>query len=356
MNTKNGAFTFILVASLGLACGGTGLKSDDTSTGGQAGLPATGGSLGLGGTGAGGATAGTTTGFGGSSDHTGDSTTGGKKGTGGALGSGGYGGSSTGGPVSGGTGGTTCPPIDCPAGVCPWGYLPNPTDPCGCPICASPDAGIESDATPDGPCIIPPCVFIDCPSGYELVPRECSCPVCVPVDAGTADASACPPVACPAIRCAYGTIPSSDPCDCPTCALPDAGTDSSPSPCSALDECACADANGCAVLAEACYCPFPQCNPNGACICGGGKFVGCVPAGLDSCPDAKARVADLCPSLAGPVLDDLCDRTDDTLCITKCLDELDSCSDIFCSLCVDCDCAVDDFSMCVAQCRTRLAQ
>jgi len=346
MKRTNGAFTFFLFASLGLACGGTGLKSDDTSTGGQAGSSSAGGGPGSSGAGSGGVTAGTTLAFGGN------------EGTGGASTSGGHGGSNTGATTTGGSsgaGGTGCPPVFCPASACAGSYLPDPKDPCGCPICAPPDAGIVRDAAPDGQCLIPPCLPIDCPSGYELVPRECSCPVCVPVDGGTPDAPACPPVACPAIGCAYGTIPSSDPCGCPTCARPDAGTDSSPSPCSALDECACTTTNGCASLTEACYCPFPKCGENGACICGGGKFVDCVPADLATCPDAKARVADLCPSLAGPALDDLCNPAD-TLCITKCLDEMDSCDDIVCSLCVDCDCALDSFSMCVAQCRTDLAK
>jgi hypothetical protein len=107
-------------------------------------------------------------------------------------------------------------------------------------------------------------------------------------------------------------------------------------------------ANGCGVLAESCYCPFPQCG-SGACVCGGGRFIGCAPVSLSTCADAKARIADLCPSIEGATFDNLCAQTN-TACITKCLNDVTSCSEVFCTFCDDCDCATDDFLICVGKC------
>jgi len=163
----------------------------------------------------------------------------------------------------------------------------------------------------------------------------------------------CPPVACPAIGCPYGELPNPDPCGCPICApRPDAGVDGGKMACVDLDECRCRAANGCAFLAESCYCPYPQCGA-GACVCGGGKFIGCVPVNLSTCDAAKARVAELCPSLHGPTFDKLCEQSSAT-CITKCLGDVTSCDDVFCTFCEDCKCTADPFSTCVASCSAAL--
>jgi len=318
MKNTNGALAFLLAGSLGLACGGTGLAPE-----GQGGSGSLGGAVGSGG--AGGAAAGGAGGALGTGGHSslGGSATGGGLGSGGKVGSGGVagsknggsmaggrGGANAGGAVTGGTGGILCPPVACPAIGCPYGELPNP-DPCGCPICA---------------------------------PRP---------DAGVLDAIACPPIACPAIGCPYGELPNPDPCGCPICApRPDAGVDGGKMACVDLDECRCRAANGCAFLAESCYCPYPQCGA-GACVCGGGKFIGCVPVNLSTCDAAKARVAELCPSLHGPTFDKLCEQSSAT-CITKCLGDVTSCDDVFCTFCEDCKCTADPFSTCVASCSAAL--
>jgi hypothetical protein len=141
------------------------------------------------------------------------------------------------------------------------------------------------------------------------------------------------------------------PCGCPTCVPVDAGSDSGGSSCSALDECACLASKTCAPIAEACYCP--SCEPGVVCACGGGRYVGCAPAGQSSCTDARARVASLCPQLASDSFKNLCNQKG-TECITKCLNEVTACGDLACSMCDQCDCAGDTFSSCVAACRKAL--
>src|SRR4051794_31247692 len=47
------------------------------------------------------------------------------------------------------------------------------------------------------------------------------------------------------------------------------------SPCTTLSACECmAAGDRCAARTEACWCPS-ECNPQIACICGGGQFLGC---------------------------------------------------------------------------------
>ena len=237
--------------------------------------------------------------------------------SGGSLGGGGSGagGSSSGGSASGGVtgaGGSTCLPTLCVDTACPGGYLPNP-EPCGCPICAQRDAGAGKDSATDAACLSGPCALPLCSAGYQAVAPPCGCPTCVPVDAG----------------------PQAD--------------------CKTLDECACHRTNGCAPIAEGCYCPFPQCSSNGACVCVGGKYLGCSPAGLATCSGAKAQLAALCPTLKGPTFDALCSGTN-SACITKCLDEVTSCSDVFCTFCEACDCASDRFSQCLGTCTSAITK
>jgi hypothetical protein len=321
MKNPYGALPLLLVVSLGLACGSSALNPqglDASTAGGQGGTKAAGGATGSGGSN--------------------------------------VGGNATGG--AGGSSGTVCPTMgQCIA--CPNGERPNPA-PCSCPICASPDASTPKDGATDGPpdgtidaCLALPCPFPLCSAGYQVVTPACGCPSCVPIDAGQPDTNACPPVACPAITCMNGTIPNPDPCGCPTCARPDAGPDANKLDCVGLDECACGNANGCAPIAERCYCPFPKCGASGACICGGGHFVGCAPVDLTTCTSAKDRVAALCPSLKGAIFDGLCPSSANP-CTTKCLNEVTSCSDVRCSFCETCGCLGDPFSACVAACKTAL--
>jgi hypothetical protein len=374
MNKVNGSFTFFLVVTLGLACGGSGLGTSGPGTGGHSG--ASGGAPGLGGAGSGGVlAAGGAWGSGGVFQGSGGRAAGGVIGSGGSTALGGRGGANAGGSTlvggrgganaggsavggASGAGGTTCAtPVACPAIGCLYGAIPNP-DPCGCPICAQPDAGTVKDASADGPCLALPCALPICGYGWEIVTPPCGCPTCVPVDAGPPDSLVCPLIVCPAVKCAAGTVPSSDPCGCPTCALVDAGTetkaDATKLACVDLDECSCMAANGCGPIGETCYCPFPQCG-SGACKCGGGKFIGCAPVDLTACANAEARVGNLCPQLAGATFDNLCNQTD-TACITKCLNDVTSCADVFCTFCEACDCATDNFLTCVGKCSSGLAQ
>jgi hypothetical protein len=129
--------------------------------------------------------------------------------------------------------GVLCGPIACPMLACVNGYLPS-SEPCGCPTCAPPDAGVAKDAgRADAQPICPPLVCStpgDC-VGFVPNPDPCLCPLCVFPDAGVAkDAGRadtppiCPPIACPAIACVGGTHANPDPCGCPLCGLaPDGG-------------------------------------------------------------------------------------------------------------------------------------
>jgi hypothetical protein len=305
MKNARGALTFFLITSLGLACSDGALNSKNTGMGGRTSVPGSGGRLGSGGAGSGGAVAG---GSGGSTAS-------------GAGGIGGRGGSNAGGIT--GAGGATCLPTLCVGVACPGGYVPNP-DPCGCPICPVPDAGGGKDSATDTACIQPPCAAIKCKAGDQLVTPTCGCPTCVPGDAGPPDAI-------------------------------DAAVEKPQATCTNLDACACMKSDACAPITETCYCPYPQCGSNGACICGGGKYLGCAPAGLATCAGAKAQVAALCPTLKGTTFDSLCAQAN-SACITKCLGDVTSCSDVFCSFCEACDCAGDSFSQCVASCTSALAQ
>ncbi len=365
MKEIKAAFAFLLAGSLGPACSGSGLTSQ--GQGGQSGSDAVGGTLASGGSGAGGAVAG----GGGGVQNSGGRAAGGVIGSGGRVSAGGAaganagggsvslggrGGSNAGGSASGGssgTGGTTCPLIACPAIACLYGEVPNP-DPCGCPICAPRDAGVPGDAAPDA-CLALPCVYPVCPDGYQVTTPPCGCPTCVPVDAGQPDSIMCQTIVCPAMKCAYGSVPSADPCGCPTCAPPpDAGAETGRPACVGLDECTCSATAGCSLIAEPCYCPFPQCG-SGACFCGGGRYIGCAPVDLASCDSAKARVSALCPQLGGPTFDNLCAGTDSN-CITKCLNDVTSCGDVSCSFCEGCDCATDPFLTCMGKCTTAATQ
>jgi len=371
----------VLAACLSLACSDDALKSGGSggsATGGQGAAGSVAGAVGSGGAATGGVAS--STGGGGA----------GGVGAGGKAAGGTAGKSATGG--SGGTGTTCLPSGACTNLYCPNGYVPNPSDPCGCPVCAPADGGPGKDAGVDAclalPCAPPP----QCPAGYSLVSPPCGCASCVPVDAGTIDAIVCP-ASCPAARCAYGTVRDAcgcpvcvppdagypdtvvcppiacpnlacvgrlisdpaNPCGCPVCEPADAGPDTGKVDCVGLDECACGSTQGCSVIADACYCPFPKCQQGGACVCGGGKFLGCAPAALSTCATAKARVADMCPTLSGATFDNLCQGSD-SACVTSCLNQVTACSNIACSTCETCDCAGDAFSACRAKCGSATAQ
>jgi hypothetical protein len=373
---------FVLVTMVvGLGCGSSALKqgtSGGKTSGGQ------GGSTG-------------SVANGGHSEASGAAGTAGNTG----LASGGQGGSgraSAGG--TGGTSGTVCPGTYgvCPTILCLGGVLGK--DACGCPQCAPLDGGVVKDAAPDACLMVATCdVLPSCPAGQRRMARPCACPVCVPDDAGQPDAPLCPS-SCPAFQCPYGSVrdpvcgcwtciepdagvgkdvaPGQDAspdvclhppcplivcpagtrsvtpeCGCPTCEPVDAGADAERMACVGLDECACWRTKGCSAVAESCYCPYPQCGNSGACFCGGGKYFGCEPAQLEECTAAKGRVSKLCPNLSGPTFDGLCKGTDNA-CVTKCLNEVNACGDISCSMCEACDCASDAFMRCRGTCQKQL--
>jgi hypothetical protein len=120
---------------------------------------------------------------------------GGAIGLGGAVGSAGMGASGTGGTAS-------CSTALCFLPACVGGeFRPNPSDPCGCPICVlnAPDAGVTKDArVPDSGSLCGPiaCPMLACVNGYVPNPEPCGCPTCAPPDAGVAK-DATPTTACP---------------------------------------------------------------------------------------------------------------------------------------------------------------
>jgi hypothetical protein len=195
------------------------------------------GSAGQGGTGAG--TGGTTHkasggnegGVGGSGGHSG--------GLGGSHSTGGNGGGNSGGNHgstggNNGTGGTQCIPPPCALPICQYGTAPAP--PCGCGSCLpGPDGGIDGGSSRDAskdltsadtrPCLPVACPALLCRYGYVPSPTPCGCPTCVPADASLFDANSsdgstvCPPIVCPLLACPVGAMSSPTACGCPTCGL-----------------------------------------------------------------------------------------------------------------------------------------
>jgi hypothetical protein len=222
------------------------------------------------------------------------------------------------------------------------------------------DAGVAKDAALDT-CLTTTCPFTNCRNGEKLapMPQSCGCSICVPIeDAGVgkdtapgrdSSADACLHLPCPMVVCAPGTRLVEHECACSTCEPVDAGTEVGKLACLGLDTCTCYSTQGCSVLTESCWCPAPECVA-GACACGGGTALGCVPTELSSCAAAKARVASLCPNLSGPTFDGLC-QAKNSACVTKCLNEVEACGDISCSMCEICDCAADAFMRCLGACR-----
>ena len=139
---------------------------------------------------------------------------------------------------------------------------------------------------------------------------------------------------------------------------PDGGGDPNSAACSSLTACGCLAAGGrCALRTEACYCPS-ECDPSIACICGGGQFLACEDAIIHPTPPTcllqAQRVQQQCA--AQPFVnyvDDLC-RTQTDPCVTSCLANLASCSDIDCRFCPICDCDPPDranaFAACIEGC------
>jgi hypothetical protein len=183
MAKVNGAIAFILAGLFELACSGSGVGPG----GGEGGAGGMGTALGSGGSGSGGAIA-----------------SGGVAGTGGVTNAGG----------SGAGGATGCPLISCLIPTCPGSFMPNPDNPCGCPVCVPGDAGVDVACQPTL------CPFLPaCPDGAHYVPQACGCAICEPLDAEAPDTDGCAPIMCLIPTCPDGLVPNPDhPCGCPVCA------------------------------------------------------------------------------------------------------------------------------------------
>ena len=130
--------------------------------------------------------------------------------------------------------------------------------------------------------------------------------------------------------------------------------------CSTLGACECMAANDrCSARTEACWCPS-ECNPNIACICGGGRFLGCDDRSVvSSCEAELARVEAMCGATAmvGQVRS-LC-ATGNPVCIQGCLAQLtttQSCSQIVCGFCLTCDCVLPEMPSALKTCVDGCAQ
>lgn len=114
--------------------------------------------------------------------------------------------------------------------------------------------------------------------------------------------------------------------------------------CASLGACACmAASDRCVGRTEACYCPT-ECDPNIACICGGGRFLGCEDkAVFAGCTTALATVQAKCTGQAFvQYIGGLCSSAADPTCVAGCLATLNntgSCAEIDCYFCPACDCA-----------------
>jgi len=126
---------------------------------------------------------------------------------------------------------------------------------------------------------------------------------------------------------------------------PDGSTQTQTVGCASLDECACyAAGDRCSMVTESCWCPI-VCDSKVACVCGGGKFLGCQDsAGTQSCDAQVARVQNLCAGQPfTSFLNGICSSGAlNPTCVGGCLSQLttvDSCAQIDCSFCTTCDCA-----------------
>jgi hypothetical protein len=137
-----------------------------------------------------------------------------------------------------------------------------------------------------------------------------------------------------------------------------------PPPCATMSACECmAAGDRCTARTEACWCPS-ECNPQIACICGGGQFLGCDDkAVVDSCDSELAAVQAKCANQPFvQYIGDFCRFSSRTpACVAGCLAKLEasgSCSEIDCSFCPVCDCAgpatPSPFAACFAACATSL--
>jgi hypothetical protein len=130
-------------------------------------------------------------------------------------------------------------------------------------------------------------------------------------------------------------------------------------PCGAMGACECmAASDRCAARTEACWCPS-ECNPQIACVCGGGQFLGCDDkAVVAACTTQLAAVQAKCANQSFvQYISDVCTSAGRPSCVTACLANLatgGSCTEIDCGFCPVCDCAQpaapSPFAACLAAC------
>jgi hypothetical protein len=109
---------------------------------------------------------------------------------------------------------------------------------------------------------------------------------------------------------------------------------------------------------EACWCPS-ECNPQIACVCGGGQFLGCEDkVVVAACTTQLAAVQAKCANQSFvQYIGDLCTAARNPSCVSGCLANLatgGSCTEIDCGFCPVCDCAqpvtASPFAACLAGC------
>jgi hypothetical protein len=126
------------------------------------------------------------------------------------------------------------------------------------------------------------------------------------------------------------------------------------SPCFQMGACECmAASDRCEGVAEPCWCPS-ECDPNIACVCGGGKFLECHdrPPPYD-CDRQFQRVSSLCSGTPFvKELGGLCVINPD--CMGQCMSALtttESCAQIDCSFCsAACDCTLQSMPSALRTC------
>jgi hypothetical protein len=140
---------------------------------------------------------------------------------------------------------------------------------------------------------------------------------------------------------------------------------STPGACATLGACECMAASDlCAPRTEACYCPT-SCDPNIACICGGGRFLACEEkAVFAGCASVFTAVQTKCAGQAFvQYIGGVCTSGSDPTCVANCLSALNntgSCSEIDCYFCPACDCAAppmpSPFRACLQTCTPLLPE
>lgn len=150
--------------------------------------------------------------------------------------------------------------------------------------------------------------------------------------------------------------------------------DLNPSACIGKASCDCRTSPACQPIGTVCYCPT-ECGID--CVCGGGSYLGCAPkaSGCAStvacrpagrpgpqdqrgcfdcvypatCETAAASLRDGCPGKRTMLTALSCDKAPE--CVTRCINAVNSCSDIGCGFCAACGCAaLGPFEQCVLAC------